>query len=146
MQEHTANQTRPFLLGLGLSVLILISFFGGAIADRVFVIKPLDALLNRSGGFLQRSTPENDSLLSQLNIPVGTQTVPQISDAASPSVVTVSIKKQQQVLEQVPGFFGFGVQVPNGKTQEIQQDIGTGFVVDAAGIIVTNRHVVSDAS
>lgn len=138
------NQTRPFLLGLGLSILILISFFGGAIADRVFVIKPLDALIKRSDGFFSTNDSSSNSLLGQLSIPEGTQTVPQISEAASQSVVTVSIKKQQRVLEQVPGFFGFGIQVPNGRTEEIQQDIGTGFVVGEAGIIVTNRHVVSD--
>ena len=42
------NRTgKGFLLGLAVSVLILVSAVGGALADRLFVIKPLDNWLNR---------------------------------------------------------------------------------------------------
>lgn len=147
MTSESSQQLRPFLLGLSLSLLVLVSFFGGALADRVFVIKPLDALIERNNTFfssLSNNKEEKESLLGQLNLDQSTQTVPQIAELASKSVMTVSIKKQQQVLESVPGFFGF--QVPNGQTEEIEQDIGTGFVVNDEGLVVTNRHVVSDAT
>ena len=76
-------------------------------------------------------------------------TVPDIVEAASESVVTVSIKKQQAVYSPFgSGVFGllpFGFDLPEGQSiEEVQQDIGTGFVVEDGNLVVTNKHVVSD--
>ncbi|MBU3935138.1 trypsin-like peptidase domain-containing protein [Patescibacteria group bacterium] len=54
-----------------------------------------------------------------------------VVEKATPGVVTVSISKTQ--------FFGF-----ESREEKIEQDIGTGFVIDQNGLIVTNKHVVGD--
>lgn len=129
---------KSFLFGLSLSVLVLISFFGGAIADRVFVIRPLDALIGRSGSV--PATSMTQTALSNLVVS-GSNTVADVAETASEAVVTVSIKTQQPVLDDsIFGLFG----VPRTReTELVQRDIGTGFVVDQQGLIVTNKHVVS---
>ncbi len=52
-----------------------------------------------------------------------------------PSVVTIVEERPQRILEFGP-FFGVQDSEP--------QNIGSGFIVDASGIIITNKHVVSD--
>lgn len=130
-------QLRMFLLGLAVSGLILVSFFGGALADRVFVIRPLDALVQRTSMALPATS---NTGLGGILTPSGS--VADVAEQASGSVVTVAVKTQRPVLDNsIFGLFG----VPStGQTELVQQDIGTGFVVDGQGLIVTNRHVVSN--
>lgn len=145
-------QFKPFVLGLLASVVLIAIFFAGALADRLFVIKPLDYLLGKSSNSLFKSTEITQNSQSSLGSLIGNnsntnvQSVADIAEKASQSVVTVSIKKQQQVLDPSSffspfGLFGLGGEV---RTEEVQRDIGTGFVVDKNGMVVTNRHVVSD--
>jgi serine protease Do len=61
--------------------------------------------------------------------------VTKVVEKATPSVVTVSINKTK-----VSSFSFFDI----GTTQNIEQDIGTGFIIDSDGLIVTNKHVVVD--
>ncbi|MEX0895937.1 MAG: trypsin-like peptidase domain-containing protein [Patescibacteria group bacterium] len=147
MQENSSSQ-KPFLLGLSISVFFILAFFTGAIADRVFEIKPLDYLLARSGTEVtteshirfDSSSEENTSLLGQLLQGNANASVADVAEVASESVVTVSIRTQQRVIDPLDDFFGFGT----GRLEEIERDIGTGFVVHQSGLIVTNRHVVSN--
>src|SRR5687767_1144318 len=112
---------KNFLLGLGVSVIIVFSAVGGAIADRLFVIRPLDYLLGLGvGGF--RLPDGKDNLMTQ-KILKEEGVVIDVSEKASPSVVTVA-----GVSEQTSGLFfdQFGIpRVTDGESRTIQQDIGT---------------------
>jgi len=133
---------RSFLVGIAISFLILVSFFGGALADRVFVIKPLDNVLKRTG------IPSTTSQTSPVVSLAGDGSVADVAELASKSVVTVSVRRQQRVVDstQIDLFGIFSIPRETGEVREIQEDIGTGFVVDSQGLIVTNKHVVSDLS
>jgi serine protease Do len=143
IQENRAAHLRSFLIGLAVSVLILTSFFAGAIADRIFVVKPLDGLIARSepvGSDIRNVVSPLRSLLESGEA----MSVADVAEAASQSVVTVSIKQQRQVIDLFSrNFFGFGNPGVD-RLEEIQRDIGTGFVVDDAGLVVTNKHVVAN--
>lgn len=133
------------VLGLLASILFILGFFSGALADRLFVVKPIDYIA-------QRLQPENQTTVAPGNLPAlgdAANTVANVAEQASLSVVTVAIKRQQPVFDSprsfspFPGFFGFNFQQPvPDRYEEVEQDIGTGFVVDG-GLVITNKHVVA---
>lgn len=151
-------QVKTFLLGLSVSILVLTSFFAGAIADRIFVIKPLNFLTGNSrmvdrNNFGQIADSQRENAANQSGSLLGSllQTpdfgVADVVEYASDSVITVSVKREQRVVDPLESFFGFNP-FGDGQTQpprieQIQQDIGTGFVVEG-NLIVTNKHVVED--
>jgi len=160
-----STSLKPFLVGLSLSILVLFSFFAGGLADRVFVIKPLDFITKRlNGQTAQAPTSASTTGTPISSAPYDPNSVADIAEQASQSVVTVSIKEDARPQpQQLPfGFFGFNQQMPFGlpgqggqgapgsqnsqDQQPTQQDIGTGFVVDSSGLIVTNKHVVADTT
>lgn len=66
--------------------------------------------------------------------------VTDVAEKVSPSVVTVSAQIPRRRVMTF-GMGGFGSQVQGGQ----KQDIGTGFVISSDGLIVTNKHVVSES-
>lgn len=145
-ERHRAISLRGFAMGASISILVLASFFAGAWADRVFVVKPVDYFTARRGTVSDNQS-EFSSKLGQLIQGDGSLSVADVSEVASDSVVTVSIKTQQRIIQDpFAGFFGFNRTPIEQEIQEIQRDIGTGFVVDSNGLIVTNKHVVSEAT
>lgn len=118
---------RNFVAGLVVSIVVIFSALGGALADRLFVFKPANQKL----------------VLNEENVVID------VAEKVSPSVVTVAIKKDQVIATPffLDPFDMFGrFSMPSSKTETIQRDIGTGFIVSADGLIVTNKHVVSDLS
>jgi len=135
-------QVKTFFLGLSVSILILVSFFGGALADRVFGVKPLDYVLGRARLSSLPASSKNLNGEGTL-LPQNGGSVADVAESTSPSVVTVSIKQQQPVLDRNIFGFGFGMPSQPTQTEQVQRDIGTGFVVSDQGLVVTNKHVVS---
>lgn len=111
-------------------LVILAAVGGGAIADRIFGLKPLDYFFPRGGVF-----NINQRVLTEENAVID------VAERVSPSVVTVSIQTPARRVLQFSPFGGFSQSIQGGEPQ----DIGTGFVVDSNGLIVTNKHVVSMA-
>ena len=73
----------------------------------------------------------------------------QLYDRVSPSVVNIQVTLKTQPQAQLPNGFPFGLPgAPKAPLQEQQpaQAEGTGFVYDNDGHIVTNNHVVADAT
>jgi S1-C subfamily serine protease len=140
-----------FLVGIAMTGVVALAFLLGGLSDRLFVLRPIDYLLQKTGLAAVRSNnAERQTHLGQvIQQSATTGSVADVVEVAGKSVVTVAIKTQRQVLQRVSpnGVFGWNFQVPSGQVEEIQQDIGTGFVVqDENGLVVTNKHVVDNAS
>jgi serine protease Do len=127
---------KSLLVGLALSAVILVSAVGGALADRVFVIKPLDFLVKRDEIALPAGMGNTTNPVPEENVVVS------VAENTSPSVVTVSAQAPARRVLNFNPFGGFSSSMQGGEPQ----DIGSGFVVSGDGLIVTNKHVVSDAS
>ncbi len=116
-----------------LIVLVGGTTLGVLIVDRTKGIHLLDRFIPRQIG----STPITQKIVNEES------NVISIVEKASPSVVTVSIQTPTRRVMQFDPFGGGFSQKTQGGTPE---DIGSGFVVNADGLIVTNKHVVQDTS
>lgn len=111
-------------------VILLVGVGLGAALDRLFGVRVLD-------GFLPKT-----SVSVQERIVLEENDVIDVVKKVGPSVVTVSVNQPARQVIQFSPFGGFSQR----SEEESQQDIGSGFVVSQDGLIVTNKHVVSDTN
>ena len=129
------SRFKGIFIGTAILLVLAGAMVSGALADRLFVIKPLDFLVDRT----QKSGPTADNVSQR--ILTEESAVIDVADKTADSVVTVSIQTpRRRVLQFNPFGGGFSQSIQGGEPQ----DIGSGFIVSADGLIVTNKHVVQD--
>lgn len=125
------SNLKGFLLGLTIGIVVMMIAVSGVLFDRYVGLGFLDNLIKGQPAFRVDQKVVNEESV-----------VVDVAKNVSPSVVTVSINTPQQSVLEFSPFGGFQQRVQGGEPQ----DIGSGFIVDANGLIVTNKHVVSDTS
>src|SRR3989344_9692309 len=114
--------SRKVVLGVAIAIVAAISLFGGAVAERVFGLRPLDRFFPRNvinGSFLQRQVLTEEAVTVD------------IAKNVSPAVVTIAVSEPERRVLEFDPFGGFRSEVQGG-----EHDIATGFIVDSTGLIV----------
>lgn len=126
MKKIKIKKVLIWVLGIAF---VLVVLTGGAVADRIFGFRPLDKFFPGKG-----SVTQVNRLLTEESVVIT------VAENVSPSVVTVSMQTSPRQILQFNPFSGFTSSIQGGQPQ----DIGSGFIVSKNGLIVTNKHVVSD--
>jgi serine protease Do len=135
------------------------SFFTVAMA--AMLLGAVVTQVQRSGravAYEAPSAPATDQSreLGQGGAPLTLTTFRDIAKRVSPGVVNITSKKEVRVGryhdlrdffgdDMMDRFFGKPQQEQRQPQKEVQRDLGSGFIIDRAGYILTNRHVIDDA-
>jgi serine protease Do len=126
-------------------VLILGLAGGGAIAHTV-----LPALTPNGTASIHTEAPASFQVASRPThgslapgALMGINTIADLVERADPSVVTIDTLAHERVVDPFAQMF-FGDEAPSQSYEE--RGIGSGFILDSNGLIVTNNHVIKGAS
>ena len=127
------KKNKKILIIAGILIVLFVSAVGGAISDRILHYRLL------SHWFPEKAvvSTETQKIVREESIVIN------IAEKTSPAVVTIGISKTQK-FQTIDPFDPFSFFNSSPQTKKIEQDIGTGFIVDSDGLIITNKHVVAD--